>query len=160
MTADMLKRLVPGSFPGTLMGLVQDPNSEGEVVINPGYRKYSTASKNKFHYFVTRMLPSTNPKKLSCGKERRYKPISEMISVLDKAFALLLLYNEHHIWMDNMRNGDELVDSEDEGISNTRKKRKRKQFCDQEKNRVGKKPNISSTCFFGKEKKQVGKKPS
>ena len=53
-----------------------------------------------------------------------------MISVLDKAFALLVLYNEHHIWLDNMRTGDQSIDSEDEGNSNTRKKRKRKRFCD------------------------------
>ena len=74
------------------------------------------------------MLPSINPKKLSFGKEHSYKPISEMISVLDEAFALLVLYHEHHFWLDNMRNGEQSVDSEDEGISNTKKKRKRNDF--------------------------------
>ena len=96
MTADMLKSLVPESFPGTL-GPVEDSNNEGEVVIIPGYMNYSTASNNKIYYFMTKMLPSINPKKLNFGKECSYKPISEMISVLDKAFALLVLYNERHV---------------------------------------------------------------
>ena len=89
MTADSLKSLVPESFRGTL-GLVEDPNDEGEVVIEPGYRKHFTASNSEFYYFVTRILPSINPKKLNFGKKRSYKPISEMISILDKAFALLV----------------------------------------------------------------------
>ena len=61
ITADTLKSSVPESFPGTL-GLVEDPNNEGEVVINAGYRKYSTATNSEFYYFMTIMLPSINPK--------------------------------------------------------------------------------------------------
>ena len=129
MTADTLKGLVPAGFPGTL-GLVEDPNNEGKVVINPMYRNYSTANNSEYFYFVTRLLPSINPKKVNFGKECSYKPISEMFSVSDEAFALLLLYNEHHVWIDNMRNGEQSVDSEDEGTSDTRKKKKRKRFCD------------------------------
>ena len=53
-----------------------------------------------------------------------------MISVLDKAFALLVLYNDHHVWMDNMRNEEQFADSEGEGDSNKRNKKKRKGFCD------------------------------
>ena len=64
-------------------------------------------------------------------KKQSYKCISnEMISVSDKAFALLVLYNEDHVWMDNIRNGEQSDDSEDEGGSNKRKKNKRKRFCD------------------------------
>mgnify|MGYP004529573319 FL=1 len=129
MTADTLKGLVPAGFPGTL-GLVEDPNKEGKVVINPMYRNYSTANNSEYFYFVSRLLPSINPKKVNFGKECSYKPISEMFSVSDEAFALLLLYNEHHVWIDNMRNGEQSVDSEDEGTSDTRKKKKRKRFCD------------------------------
>lgn len=127
--ADILKGLVPKSFPGSLE-LVEDPNNEGEVIINPEYRKYSTANNGEFFYFVSRMLPSINPKKVNFSKECSNKSISEIFSVSDEAFALLLLYNEHHVWVDNMRTGEESVDSEDEGTSKTRKKKKRKRFCD------------------------------
>jgi len=124
MTADTLKGLVPAGFLGTL-GLVEDPNNEGKVVINPMYRNYYTANNSEYFYFVSILLPSINPKKVNFGKECSYKPISEMFSVSDEAFALLLLYNEHHVWIDNMRNGEQSVDSEDEGTSDTRKKKKR-----------------------------------
>lgn len=129
ITVDTLKGLVPSGFPGSL-GLVEDPDNEGKVVINPMYRNYSTANNKEFFYFVSRMLPSINPKKVNFGRDCSYKPISEMFSVSDEAFALLLLYNEHHVWIENMRNGEQSVHSEDDGTSDTRKKKKRKRFCD------------------------------
>ena len=50
-------------------------------------------------------------------------------SVLDEAFALLVvLYNKNHVWVDNMRNGEQSIDSKDEGDSNKRKKQQRKDF--------------------------------
>ena len=64
-----MKDLVPESFPGTL-GLVEDPNNGEEVVINPAYRNYSTTSNNEFDYFVTRMLPSINPKNRALLRNR------------------------------------------------------------------------------------------
>mmetsp|Transcript_1367 Transcript_1367/g.2862 ORF Transcript_1367/g.2862 Transcript_1367/m.2862 type:complete len:681 (-) Transcript_1367:32-2074(-) len=127
--ADTLKGLVPESFPGTL-GLVDDPNNEGEVMINPGYRNYSIANNDEFCYFVRRILPAINPKKLNFGKDCVYKKISEMFSVSDEAFALLVLYNELHVWKENMKQGDQPIDSEENSTDQRKRKKKRKRFCD------------------------------
>ena len=117
---------MPENFPGTL-GLVDDPNNEGEVMINPEYRKYPRTINDQFCYFVRRILPAINPKKLNFGKECVYKTVSEMFLVSDEAFALLVLYNEHHVWKENMKQGDQSIDSE-ENSTNRRKKKKGKDF--------------------------------
>ena len=120
---------MPESFPGTL-GLVDDPNNEGEMMINPGYRNYSIANNEEFCYFVRRILPAINPKKLNFAKDCVHKKISEMFSVSDEAFALLVLYNELHVWKENIKHGEQSIDSEENSTDQRKRKRKRKQFCD------------------------------
>ena len=117
---------MPENFPGTL-GLVVDPYNEGEMTINPGYRNYSIANNEEFCYFVRRILPAINPKKSNFGKECIYKTISEMFLVSDEAFALLVLYNELHVWKKNIKQGEQLIDSE-KNSTDQRKPKKANDF--------------------------------
>lgn len=110
---------VPDSFPGSI-GLVA--NDEGKVILNPAYRIDNGTENKEFHYFIQRILSAINPMK-SRFVERKCKDlVSKIYSITDEAFGLLIIYNEHHLWMDQ----EEMKKQGDKGT----KMRKRKRFCD------------------------------
>ena len=119
---DHEKAAVPISFPGSIE-LVPDPNGREEAIINPKYRQYGNANNEEFYYFLSRILSAINP---ACSNFRQRKQtdlISDIFSVTDEAFGLIVIYNEYHVW-ENLRSrkigggGDATV------------LKKRKRYCD------------------------------
>ena len=89
-TEDNANDNVPDTFPGTI-GLVTDNN--GAIVLNPEYRSNNT----EFHYYINRIMAAINP---TCSKfsQRKCRDlISEIYSITDEAFGLLVIYNEHQV---------------------------------------------------------------
>ena len=103
-----------------LIGVVEtEGDGEGEdvrhVTINPNYRRYGNASNESFFYFVNRILPAMNPTQSKFKQDKDKKLISEMFSVADEAFALVVLFNEYDVW-------EEQIIAEDEGRQPAKKK--------------------------------------
>jgi len=84
----MIRRDFPGS-----VGLV-DPGDGSGMIINPNYRHYGTDADNEeFQYFVTRILSSINPAITNFKGNFINNMISEMFSIEDEAFGLILVHN-------------------------------------------------------------------
>ena len=122
---------MPRSFPESiqLIGVVEtEGDGQGEdvrhVTINPNYRRYGNASNESFFYFINRILPAMNPTQSKFKQDKDKKLISEMFSVADEAFALVVLFNEYDVW-------EEQIIAEDEG----RQPAKKKRFCDSKSGR-------------------------
>lgn len=91
---------VPDRFPGTVRVSDWDMKDKEVKVLHPCYRAYGTVDNPEFYYFVTRILASVNARNNNFngntkGTERL---LSEIFTVEDEAFALLMLYNELHVW--------------------------------------------------------------
>lgn len=108
---------VPESFPGTISLLT---TSNGKIILDPKYRKYNECKNEEFDYFTRQILSVSNPN-VTKYNEKKYKElISDIYSVPDEAFGLLIIYNELHVW----KKQDEQIKK---GESVTRE---RKRFCD------------------------------
>jgi hypothetical protein len=81
---------IPVTFPGSI--------KITDGLINDRYRKYSDATNDEFYYFVTRILTAINPNKSKFNHHKSNTPISEIFSVTDEAFGLLIILNEHDVW--------------------------------------------------------------
>ena len=125
MVADCAKQYVPASFPGSI-GLVKDPKDSNRVIINPLYRQYGATTNKEFNYFVRRILQAINPTKTMFNQRKHKETIGEIFLVMDEAFGLLIIYNEHHVWkwQDETRNREP---GSDEPVQ------KKKRFCDSNK---------------------------
>ena len=107
---------VPESFPGTILLKMHN----GKITLDPKYRKYNEGKNEEFDYFTRQILAVSNPN-VNKYKERKYKDlISDIYTVADEAFGLLIIYNECHVW----RKQDKQIKR---GESVTRE---RKRFCD------------------------------
>jgi hypothetical protein len=93
---DKMYKEVPESFPGTLK-LVQN-NETGELSLNPNYRQLCGGENKELDYFVTRIMPAMNPGVSKFATRKHVDLISDMYTVADEAYGLLILHNEHHIW--------------------------------------------------------------
>lgn len=96
-----MKNKVPITFPGTVQ-LQEKPlivhGKCSKVVINPEYRK---EVDEDFYYFVTRVLPAMNPSVSNYKRDKNKKLISDIFSVADEAFGLIMLHNEYDVWKGN-----------------------------------------------------------
>ena len=113
-TEDNASNKVPENFPCTI-GLVSDNDST--IVLNPAYR----TDNDEFKYYISWIVAAIN---LTCTKfsQRKCRDLlSDIHSVTDKAFGLLVIYNEHQVWKDQ----EEMKRQGNKG--KTIKKRKR--FC-------------------------------
>ena len=107
---------VPESFPGT----ISLKKHKGKIILDPKYRKYNECKNEEFDYFTRQILAVSNPN-VNKYKERKYKDlISDIYTVADEAFGLLIIYNKCHVW----RKQDKQIKR---GESVTRE---RKRFCD------------------------------
>ena len=84
---------VPESFPGTIMLKMHN----GKIILDPKYRKYNECKNEEFDYFTRQILAVSNPN-VNKYKERKYKDlISDIYTVADEVFGLLMIYNECHV---------------------------------------------------------------
>ena len=93
----------------------------GRVILDPMYRKYNGVLNDEFDYFVSRILPAIHPAKNKFYQRKHYELISTIYEVSDKAFGLLVIYNEHMVWKDQ-------VDRQKKGESGKGLKQN-KRFC-------------------------------
>ena len=121
----LIKKMFPGS-----VGLV-DPGDDSGMIINPNYRHYGTDADNEeFFYFVTRILSTINPTITNFKANKKIKLISEMFTIEDEAFALILVHNEVERWIDQLEE-DSVTTSASSGEKDIVDSLKtNKKFCD------------------------------
>lgn len=91
--ADSEKAKVPTSFPGTV---ALNPDSV-EITANE-YRRYGNADNEEFYYFVTRIMSAINLVGTNVKQKKATELISDIFSVTDEAFALMIIDNEYSNW--------------------------------------------------------------
>ena len=74
------------------IGLVSD--KKGKIILDPEYR----SNNEEFDYFRSQMLSVINPAFNKFGYRQGRELLSEIYSITDEAFGLLVIYNEHHMW--------------------------------------------------------------
>ena len=117
----MKKKKLPELFPASL-GLLCDSETHG-TILSPVYRRYKDGKNEEFDYFIDRIMAAMYPRigrQFSEKKDRCL--ISDVYTVHDKAYALLVIYNEIDVW--NMQ-----ATKMESGKKGTNI-RKRKKFCD------------------------------
>lgn len=67
-----------------------------------GYRQIPT---DEFKFFVEKILAAVNPKQNNFRRNKTRKTLSNIFSVSDETFALLMLLNEEKVWQ-KKRNND------------------------------------------------------
>ena len=85
-TEDNANNKVPEIFQGTI-GLVNDDN--GTIVLNPAYR----IDNNEFKYYTSQILAAINPTCTKFSLQKCRDLLSDICSVTDEAFGLLVIYN-------------------------------------------------------------------
>ena len=106
---------MPESFPGTVMLVCE----KGGQITNLQYRKYDNADNEEYYHFVTRILSAVNPIVNNFRGRKERELLSDIFSVSDEAYALMIIYNEYHVWENHMKRKDD---------PNIQKRPKR--FCD------------------------------
>ena len=78
---------------------VENEKGEREFRLPDGYRVGGTEEEiNTLKYFFSRIVPACNPSKNNFRDDKGKKMISDIFSISDEAFSLLVLYNESHRW--------------------------------------------------------------
>ena len=95
LPADRENNKVPESFPGTIM-VSLEPDSEMWHV-HKDYRQ-SEEPTPEFKYFVERILTAIQPPRNKFNDRKGKKKLSEIYTVTDEAFGLVILLNELHCW--------------------------------------------------------------
>eukprot|EP00536_Pseudo-nitzschia_multiseries_P016195 jgi/Psemu1/45294/gm1.45294_g len=89
-------RVVPPSFPHTACLLNTNPSTS--PILHPEYRKKGIVGDEDFYYFVTCILAGISPSRNRFKKSKETELMSDIFSVSDEAFGLMILHNEHHVW--------------------------------------------------------------
>eukprot|EP00535_Pseudo-nitzschia_heimii_P000003 CAMPEP_0197180096 /NCGR_PEP_ID=MMETSP1423-20130617/4826_1 /TAXON_ID=476441 /ORGANISM="Pseudo-nitzschia heimii, Strain UNC1101" /LENGTH=420 /DNA_ID=CAMNT_0042630117 /DNA_START=267 /DNA_END=1529 /DNA_ORIENTATION=- len=113
---DYARKDVTDAFPGPTIRLtkVNMPSGRTTMTLNPDYRKLGklgSVSKD-LEYFVTRILPAVHPAGHDFDRYKRSRRLTEIFDVSDEAFALLVVYNESHIWIADAK--EKLLQAEQE----------------------------------------------
>ena len=77
---------LPSTFPGTV-GLLVSNNNDGIVSLVNQYRRYGEGKNDEFYYFILAINLGADFKRLM-----KEKLISEVFSVTDEAFSLIILH--------------------------------------------------------------------
>ena len=93
--------IVPDSFPGSVYLQVENKRT----FLHQDYRRYKGGYDEAFQYFVTRLLARITPSRTNFRKQKHKKLLSEIFTVTDEAFGLFVLYNEWHIWVEQIEDG-------------------------------------------------------
>ena len=99
--------------------MVDDPSKQGNVIINPDYRR--NPENEDFKYFVSRILPAMNPSKSKFSTSKTRSMLSDIFTPCDEAYGLLLIHNELHVWKqqeDRKHTGVEIENKEKKLFTN------------------------------------------
>eukprot|EP00536_Pseudo-nitzschia_multiseries_P014043 jgi/Psemu1/37351/gm1.37351_g len=89
------------------------------------YGRYIKADNEEFYYFVTRILSAVNPVGTNFKQRKATELISDIFSVTDEAFALMIIDNEFGNWEKQKKRKLDATD-----VTQTKKKYMRKKYCD------------------------------
>ena len=73
-----------------------NPDSE-EIVLPENYRRWDEPPM-EFRYFVENVIQAVRPNETKFNELKANTRISEIFTVSDEAFALVILLNEYHCW--------------------------------------------------------------
>eukprot|EP00957_Ditylum_brightwellii_P153856 11710757-Ditylum_brightwellii.AAC.1 len=80
-------------------------------IMSAEYRKYSNANNEDFYYLVTRILFAINLANNNFKQRKDKDMISNIFSVKDEIFGLMVIYNNHDVWKNQIeRKLDRTVD--------------------------------------------------
>ena len=90
---------LPEGFPGTV-GVAFNPTKNPAVQLNDKYRRYEygAGGDGDFLWFVENVLSAQNVLRTKFAQRKSSATISEIFTIQDEAFALVVLLNEFHCW--------------------------------------------------------------
>lgn len=90
---------LPQGFPGTV-GVEYHPEKNPAVELHNDYRRYEFGAKSDgdFLWFVENVLSAQNVLQTKFATRKSSETISQIFTIQDEAFALLVLLNEFHCW--------------------------------------------------------------
>ena len=95
---DIKKNRVSIEFPGTLQ-LIMDPSgNKSRPCWIQWTRNIPIQTTTTNYYFLIRILLEINPRNCTIEQNKSKRLVSELFSVSDEAFGLMILYNEYHVW--------------------------------------------------------------
>lgn len=107
-TEDKDSEEVPSSFPGLLQLMIPDEESDEDyedITKNVGYiegkclhKDYRRKNTPEFEYFTTKLLHRIGVNRIQFEKKKRTNCLSDIFTVEDEAFGLLVLSNEYKNW--------------------------------------------------------------
>ena len=112
------KNKLPKGFPGTVK--VSFDQSQNPIVkLHEDYRRYEYGHGDEdFLWFVENVLSAQNASKTKFAQRKATQTVSEIFSVPDEAFGLVVLLNELHCWetdwnnQENKRKGNKKTGNE------------------------------------------------
>ena len=119
--ADKKKDKVPKSFPGVLklndsfasniLGGNQNPGNQNpyEFLLHDSYRKLDSSGgvPPEFEYFYTHLLRHIDPNRTNFKKDKKRRTLSEIYTISDEAFGLLILHDRLHVWEEQHKHGQQ-----------------------------------------------------
>ena len=104
--AEMERAKFPTKFPGSLK---INPNKENIPILHQQYRKVDTNNNvpQDFIWFVSVFLSRIQPLRTKFGEKCTEKLVSDIYTVSDEAYGLLVLYNYKEVWdkQQELKNG-------------------------------------------------------
>ena len=102
--ADKKEDKVPENFPGVLKlndsfasEIMRGNQNHFELLLHDSYRALDSNDEvpPEFEYFYTHLLRHIDPNRTNFKKERKRRTLSEMYTISDEAFGLLILHNQN-----------------------------------------------------------------
>ena len=87
---------MPKEFPGCVLVDVKQDNNKNHLKTT--YRRWDESVAPEFKYFMERIMPAIAPSRSNYNKCKGIKYLSEMFTVSNKTFGLLMLLNEFDNW--------------------------------------------------------------
>ena len=116
--ADAYENKVPEHFPNKLL-----IDETARDIIRPEYRRPNMFDDDQYQYFLTRILSAINPGVTNFNTRKSRELISDIFTVSDEAFGLMMIHNEYRVWVEQKKIKD--------GPDPRRKGREKKRYCDQ-----------------------------
>ena len=92
---DLERGIVPTTFPGSLV--LTDKGLHND------YRRYKYDYNNKFEYFISRLAERISwPGQTKYTQKKTTTRMSNIFTILDEAYVLLVLHNELDHWTDQV----------------------------------------------------------
>ena len=85
-----------------------DDVDDKKNLLPENYRRWDKPPE-EFRYMIENVLQPIRPTTISFRDQKAQRPLSEIFTVSDEAFGLVILLNEYHCWAGNKREGKRFV---------------------------------------------------